>query len=75
MPVSHHDWIAHYAARRPDATAAVDLASGRRLTYRAFGRRIGALAGHVRDAFGVGPGARVAMLAQNGTDVLEAQSA
>jgi fatty-acyl-CoA synthase len=75
MPNRHHDWIAHHAARRPDAPAAVDLASGRRLTYRDFDRRISALAGHLRDACGVGPGARVALLAQNGTDILEAQFA
>ena len=75
MPNRHHDWIAHHAARRPDAPAAVDLASGRSLDYRAFDRRIAGLAGHLRDACGVGPGARVAMLAQNGTDILEAQFA
>ena len=75
MPVSHRDWISHHAARRPDATAAVDLASGRRLTYHAFNRRVGALARHLRDAFGVGSGARVAMLAHNGTDVIETQFA
>ncbi|MBD0275027.1 MAG: long-chain fatty acid--CoA ligase [Acetobacteraceae bacterium] len=75
MPNRHHDWIAHHAARRPGAVAAVDLASGRRLTYRDFDRRISALAGHLRDACGVGPGARVALLAQNGTDILEAQFA
>ena len=75
MRVPWYDWIAHHALRRPGATAAVDLASGRRLTYRDFDRRISALAGHLRDACGVGPGARVALLAQNGTDVLEAQFA
>ena len=75
MPVPHHDWIAHHAARRPDAVAAVDLASGRSLGYREFDRRIARLAGHLRDACGIGPGARVAALAQNGTDLLEAQFA
>ncbi len=75
MPDRHHDWIAHHAGRRPDATAAVDLATGRRLAYRDFDRRIAGLAGHLRDGCGIGPGARVAMLAQNGTDVLETQFA
>ena len=32
MPVRHDDWIAHHAMRRPEAPAAVDLATGRRLT-------------------------------------------
>ena len=75
MPVSHHDWIAHHAARRPDAVAVVDLAGGRSLSYREFDRRITRLAGHLRDACGIGPGARIALLAQNGTDLLEAQFA
>ena len=75
MPNRHHDWIARHAARRPEATAAVDFASGRSLNYREIARRITGLAGHLRDACGVGPGARVAMLAQNGTDILETQFA
>ena len=75
MPDRHHDWIAHHAGRRPNATAAVDLATGRRLAYRDFDRRIAGLAGHLRDGCGIGPGARVAMLAQNGTDILETQFA
>ena len=68
MSTRYYDWIAYHAARRPDATAAVDLATGRSLAYRDFDRRVAALAGHLRDACGVGPGARVAMLAENGTD-------
>jgi fatty-acyl-CoA synthase len=75
MPLRHHDWIAHHAARRPEAIAAVDLAGGRSLTYRAFDRRIAALAGHLRDAFGVGSGARVTLLAHNTTDAFEVQFA
>jgi fatty-acyl-CoA synthase len=75
MPVRHDDWIAHHAMRRPEAPAAVDLATGRRLTYGAFDRRIAAFAGHLRDVCGVGPGARVAVLAQNTTDTFEIQFA
>jgi len=73
MSVRHHDWIARHAARRPEAMAAVDLATGRGLTYRDFDRRIAALAGHLRDTCGIGPGARVALLAQNTTDAFELQ--
>jgi fatty-acyl-CoA synthase len=53
----------------------VDLASSRRLTYRAFDRRIAALAGHLQKACGVAPGARVAILAHNATDTFELQFA
>ena len=75
MPVSHYDWIAHHAARRPEAVAAVDLPGGRSLSYRAFERRIARLACYLRGVCGVGPGARVAVLAQNGTDLFEVQFA
>ena len=49
MAPRYYDWIAHHAARQLEATAALDLASGGCLTYRAFDRRIAALAGHLRD--------------------------
>ena len=75
MPIPHYDWITHHATRRPEAAAVVDLASGRRFTYRVFDRRIAALAGHLRHACGVGPGTRVAVLAQNTTDAFELQFA
>jgi fatty-acyl-CoA synthase len=75
MSTRYYDWIAHSAARRPEALAAVDLESGRRLTYRAFNRRIAALAGHLQEACGVAPGARVAVLAHNSTDTFELQFA
>jgi fatty-acyl-CoA synthase len=75
MSARHYDWIAHHAARRPDAPAAADLASGRRLTYSAFDRRIAALARHLRETCGIGHGARVAVLAQNSSDILEIQFA
>jgi fatty-acyl-CoA synthase len=60
-----YDWIAHHAARRPKAIPAVDLASGRRLSYRVLDRRIAALARRLREACNVMTGARVALLAHN----------
>lgn len=75
MSARHHDWIAYHATRRPEAIAAVDVVSDRRHTYRAFDRRIRALAAHLRDACDVSPGARVAVLAQNTTDMFEVQFA
>jgi fatty-acyl-CoA synthase len=75
MSARYHDWIAHHAARRPEALAAVNLENGRRLTYTMFNRRIAALAGHLQRACGVGRGARVALLAHNSTDTFELQFA
>jgi fatty-acyl-CoA synthase len=75
MSTRCYDWIAHHAARRPEALAAVDLESGRRLTYRVFDRRIAALAGHLKKACSVERGARVALLAHNSTDTFELQFA
>lgn len=71
----YHDWIANHAVRRADALAAVDLGSGRRLTYREFHARIDAVAVWLAEAFAVGAGDRVAVLAQGSTDVFEAQFA
>ncbi|CAH2408486.1 acyl-CoA synthetase [Mesorhizobium escarrei] len=75
MSTCHHDWIAHHAARRPEALAAVNLENGRRLTYRMFDRRIATLARHLQEACAVSPGVRVALLAHNSTDTFELQFA
>src|SRR5258708_33157835 len=75
LPVRHYDWIAHVGRRTPDKIAAVDLASQRRLTYAQFDARISRLATHLRDGLKVVRGDRVAVLALNTTDTLEAQFA
>ena len=75
MPFETYDWIAHNAARRPEALAMVDLASGRRIDYAAMEARVGRLAGFLRDRLGVGRGDRVALLAENSSDFLEVQFA
>ena len=41
MSISYYDCIAHHAMRQPQSLAAVDLATGRRHTYRAFNERSG----------------------------------
>ncbi|MYE60336.1 MAG: long-chain fatty acid--CoA ligase, partial [Alphaproteobacteria bacterium] len=69
------DWIAHHAARRPEKTALVDLASGRSIDYAGMDGRVGRLAGFMRDRFGIAPGDRVALLAENSSDYLEVQFA
>ena len=75
MSVRYYDWIAHFGRRTPDKVAVVDLASGRRITYAEFDRRIARLASHLRGACNVKRGERVAVLALNSTDTLEVQFA
>ncbi|WP_420132086.1 acyl-CoA synthetase [Rhodopseudomonas sp.] len=74
MSFAYYDWIAHHAEVRPDRIAVVDLATQRRLTYRALDERVDRLAAHL-DGLGVGRGDRVAVLAANTTDTLEVQFA
>jgi fatty-acyl-CoA synthase len=69
------DWIAHHARFAPRSEAAHDLASNRRFTYAAFNERISRAALWLKGAFGVTPGARVAVLSMNDTDVFELQFA
>lgn len=69
-----YDWIAHHGRRTPGKLAAVDHASGRRLTYAELDGRVARLAGHLR-SLGVKAGDRVAVLAPNSVDVFEVQFA
>lgn len=71
MTVPYYDGVAQNANRQPDKLAAIDLATGRRLTYRMFDDRIARLAGSLQERFGVRAGDRVAVLAPNGTDTFE----
>ena len=75
MPVRYYDWIAHHARRTPAKTAVVDLGTDRRFTYAELDARVARLAGHLREARGIGIGDRVAVLALNSTDTLEVQFA
>lgn len=75
MPVRAQDWIARHAVRYSDKVAAVDLHTGRRFSYRELHRRVGRLAGHLRDHCGVQAGDRVAHLGPSTTDVYEIQFA
>ena len=73
--VRYYDWIAHFGRRTPDKCAAIDLGSARRLSYAEFDARISRFATHLRDGLCVARGDRVAVLALNTTDTLEAQFA
>src|SRR5258708_38985509 len=75
MPTPYYDWIAHHAMRTPDKTALVDLATERLFSYSQLDDRIGRLAQHLREKLAVKRGERVAVLALNTTDTLEAQFA
>lgn len=71
-PASPHvmDWIAHHARVTPHALAQIDLASGRRFTYREMNDRVGRLAAHFV-SLGISPGDRIGFLAMNSTDIME----
>ncbi len=71
----HYDWIRHHARRTPGKLATIDLASGRRLTYSDFDERIGKLCSYFATSCDVKRGDRVAVLAQNTSDIFEIQFA
>jgi len=74
MTFAYFDWIAHHAAQRGGHTALIDIASGRELDYAELDDRIDRLAAHFA-ALGARSGDRIAVLAQNTTDMLEVQFA
>jgi len=63
------DWLAHRADVLPDHEALID--GDLRMTFRDLNLSVLALAGALEDA-GVGPGDRVAVLAQNSIELVEA---
>ena len=75
MSIPAFDWIAYHAGARPDDTAMIDLATNRCISYGAMDERVGRLAHALRSDCGVQRGDRVAVLAQNSTDIFELQFA
>ncbi len=65
------DWLAKQADLRPDKTALIDAATGRRFTYPQFHDRAGRLAEFVRREWRLASGERVALLAPNSSDYFE----
>ena len=59
------DWVRQWALFSPKAVAFADADSDRAWTYEALDHSCRALAGHLRDEFGVVHGDRVAVLATN----------
>jgi fatty-acyl-CoA synthase len=75
MALTSYDWIAHHAWVRPDKLAMVDVRTGRRYSYAEMDRRVEQLGAVLHDGFGIQPGDRVAVLAQNDTRTFEVQFA
>lgn len=71
----HYDWLSHHAHSNPEAPCWTDLHSNRSFTYADAEDRCRRLAAHLANVRGVAKGDRVAMLAMNSTDMLEAHSA
>ena len=65
------DWLAKQADLRPDKTALVDAATGRRFTYPQFHDRAGRFAEFMRREWRLAAGDRVALLAPNSSDYFE----
>jgi fatty-acyl-CoA synthase len=72
--VRAYDWIAYHAGESPEKLAQIDLHSGRRYTYRQMHERTGRLAAALA-GLGVQRGDRVALLANNSTDCMDAEFA
>jgi len=70
-----HDWVAYHASRRPDAPALTDIARGVTTSWGDLEFRVGRLAHLLRHHFGLQPGDRVAMIAENDTRIIELQFA
>jgi len=72
---SSFDWIRHHALTRPDTVATIDLATARSFTYAEMDARTSRLASAFAGSFGVGPGDRVAVLANNNSNFFEVEFA
>ena len=64
-------WLDYHAKYDAEMTAAVDVDTGRRFTYEEFNDRLKRLAAGLKQRFHVEKGDRVAVLAQNSTDIFE----
>lgn len=66
------DWLARRALLAPEKVALIDAASQATFTYRQLNARATRLANHLRHQCGVTSGERIAVLAFNRTEILEA---
>jgi fatty-acyl-CoA synthase len=70
-----HDWVAYHGARTPRAPAVTSIERGVTLSWGELERRVGRLAHVLRGDFGLRPGDRVALIAENDTRIFELQFA
>src|SRR5215217_3231766 len=66
------DWMGRRAACAPGKLAVIDAATGATLTYHQLNERATRLANFLRARAGVHSGDRIAVLAMNRTEILEA---
>jgi fatty-acyl-CoA synthase len=66
------DWMARRAQLAPEKIAIIDYATGATLTYQQLNERATRLANHLRERCGVRSGDRIAVLAMNRAEMLEA---
>jgi fatty-acyl-CoA synthase len=66
------DWMARRARLSPDNVAVIEYATGSRITYRELNERANRLANFLRDRCGIRSGDRLAVLAMNRVEILEA---
>ena len=69
------DWVAHHARQRPESIALVQHETGAIVTWAQLEQRVAALAGVLRDTWGVVRGDRVALAAENDPRFIEVQFA
>lgn len=72
MPQVGFDWLEKRCELSPDKEALIDLNSGRRFTYRQFNERTNKLANAWQEKWGIRKGDRVAIVARNCPEFLEA---
>lgn len=72
--VRAYDWIRHHADNRPGKEAVRELGTGRSFTYRELDRRADAMAAYFA-SLGIRRGDRVGVLAHNGVEYFDVQSA
>lgn len=70
--VSAGEWLARREQLTPEKVGLIDIETQQRLTYRELNLRTRALAALLQEQYGVGPGDRVAMLALNSPEYLDA---
>ncbi len=75
MSTKSFDWLAHHAQVRGESEAVVDLGTGRRFTWVQINDRTSRLAAALTDELGISRGDRVAVLANNNSNVFEVQFA